>query len=203
MEFSFALLMIVSCILGVWAFIMTERNISNERKLKEMQEKQAAAIPDAESYSAVLTPELISEAVRANGYVPNTTEHSVDFKIQGETYVVLTGRLPVLTLYKGYALDKADYDMDLLRQACHRLSDEMIMVKAFVSDDEDGINFQVTTLEHCFGNFCASLGRSIDIINEAVDRNRAIYHEMEEARDRRASAGSLPERASASSASFS
>lgn len=203
MEFSFALLMIVSCILGVWAFIMTERNISNGRKLKEMEVKQAAATPDAERYSAVLTPELIAEAVRANGYVPTSNECSVDFKIQGETYALLTGRLPVLTLYKGYALDKSDYDIDLLRQACHQLSDEMIMVKAFVNDNEDAINFQITTLEHCFGNFCASLCRSIDIINEAVDRNRAIYHEMEETRNRCDSAASLPENTSASSASFS
>lgn len=202
MEFSFALLLIVSCILGAWAFIMTERNLSFEKKLKEMN-TSAKASPDAVRYSAVLTPELVAEAVRANGYVPTITELSVDFKIQGETYAVLTERLPVLTLYKGYALDKSDYDMDFLRQACHRLSDEMIMVKAFVGDDEAAINFQVTTLEYCFGNFCASLCHSIDIINEAVDRNRAIYHNLKEAQVKSTGSESLPEHPATSATSFS
>ena len=203
MDLSFALLMIVSCILGVWALIATERNMSYERNLKELQENQVSATPDAGKYSAALTPELIAEAVRANGYVPAITEQAVDFMILGESYSVMTDRLPVVTLFKGYTLDKTKYDMDLLKQAFHRLSDDMIMVKAFVNDDDETVSFRVIALEYCFGNFCASLGRSIDIINEAVELSKAIYHQLEEAQNKCAGTGFLSEKMSAPGANFS
>lgn len=206
MDISFALLLIVCCILGIWAFTATQKNVFYEKQVTELKDKltdKSQSLNDGPSYSDVLTPELVCQAVRTNGYVPELRDEAVFFMINGETYTIITGRLPIVTVYKGYALTESDYDIPLLREACHRLSDDMIMVKAFVSDEADGINFQLTASEHCYGNFCASLGRYINIIDEAVVRNRMKYDDVVKEKELAAEGGHKQENNVISAANYS
>lgn len=181
MDFSFALLTIVCCILGVWAFAETRRNITAEKSNRDLLSKLNAG-DMAGGYSEVLTVELAAKAVNANGYVPSIFGKSVHFKIQGETYAIYLERMPVVIIFKRYSLDRTEYDLDLLREAFHKTSDELIMVKAFVDEDGEGISFQIAALENCYGHFCDSLERYVGIIDNAVDLSRLRYHELEEAR---------------------
>ena len=181
MDIPFAFLLIVSCALGVWAVTATQRNNSLKKKNDELDDKSPSSrqyAGDEPSYSAELTPELVCQAVKTNGYVPVMYKDFIVFKVQGETYAIFTDRLPILTLHKGYNIDKSDYDIRLLKEACVRTTYDIIMAKASVEDDETGMFFRIDVSEHCYGNFCASLERYISVLDGAAKRSQLFYDEL-------------------------
>lgn len=181
MDIPFAFLLIVSCALGVWAVTATQRNNSLKKKNDELEDKSPSSkqiVGVDTSYSEALTPELVCQAVKTNGYVPVMHQDCVVFKVQGETYAIFTDRLPILTLYKGYNIDKSDYDIRLLKEACIRTTYDIIMAKASVDDDETGMCFRIAVSEHCYGNFCASLERYISVLDDAAKRSQLFYDEL-------------------------
>lgn len=129
-----------------------------------------------------LDKELIMEAIRYNGFVPeaDTDENWVFFKKLGLTYGVVTERLPMFIIMRHYDLDKKEWNMELLRQAAHKVSDEIIMAKVLLTgEDEDGISFQITSFEDNYEHLKDFLCQYLSIIDESYARLFDIYNELE------------------------
>lgn len=129
-----------------------------------------------------LDKELIMEAIRYNGFVPevDTDENWVFFKKLGLTYGIVTERLPMFIIMRHYDLDKKEWNMELLRQAAHKVSDEIIMAKVLLTgEDENGISFQITSFEDNYDHLKDFLCQYLSIIDESYARLFDIYNELE------------------------
>lgn len=129
-----------------------------------------------------LDKELIMEAIRYNGFVPeaDTDENWVFFKKLGLTYGIVTERLPMFIIMRHYDLEKNEWNMELLRQAAHKVSDEIIMAKVLLTgEDENGISFQITSFEDNYEHLKDFLCQYLSIIDESYDRLFDIYNELE------------------------
>lgn len=132
-----------------------------------------------------LDRDLIMEAIRYNGFVPeaDADEHWIFFKKQGDTYGIVTERLPMFTIMRHYDLDKNEWDMELLHQAAHKVSDDIIMAKVLITgEDEDGISFQLSSFEDDYDHLKDFLCRYLSIIDESYARLFDIYNELENKR---------------------
>lgn len=149
--------------------------------LKEQQAHIPAKAETEETKDRTLDQETAMEAIRYNGFVPETDGHWITFMSQGEHFAIDAERFPVLVLMKHYNLDRKEYDMDLMHKAAHQVSDDIIMGKVlFTGDEEDGIAFQIAAIENKYGHFKDSLTRYINIIDEAQVRMSNIYNEMDQ-----------------------
>ena len=149
--------------------------------LKEQREQmpEPVAVDDMDNH--LLDKESAMEAIRYNGYVPDYDGHWIRFKVQGGNYAIDAERFPVMVMMKYYNLDKNAWDMDLMHKAAHQVSDELIMGKVlFIGDDEDGVAFQITSIENKYGHFKDCLTRYISIIEESQSRMGNLYNEMEQ-----------------------
>lgn len=129
-----------------------------------------------------LDRDLIMEAIRYNGFVPevDTDENWVFFKKLGLTYGIVTERLPMFIIMRHYDLDKKEWNMELLRQAAHKVSDEIIMAKVLLTgEDENGISFQITSFEDNYEHLKDFLCQYLSIIDESYARLFDIYNELE------------------------
>lgn len=149
--------------------------------LKEQQGRNFSKADSEDTKDRILDPETAMEAIRYNGFVPETDGHWITFMSQGEHFAIDAERFPVLVLMKHYNLDRKEYDMDLMHKAAHQVSDDIIMGKVlFTGDEEDGIAFQIAAIENKYGHFKESLTRYINIIDEAQARMSHIYNEMDQ-----------------------
>lgn len=149
--------------------------------LKEQQGRNSSTADSEDTKDRTLDPETAMEAIRYNGFVPETDGHWITFMSQGEHFAIDAERFPVLVLMKHYNLDRKEYDMDLMHKAAHQVSDDIIMGKVlFTGDEEDGIAFQIAAIENKYGHFKDSLTRYINIIDEAQARMSHIYNEMDQ-----------------------
>lgn len=151
----------------------------NNKWLKEQREQavEPVAIDDVDNHP--LDKESAMEAIRYNGYVPETDGHWITFMAQGEHYAIDADRFPVMVMMKHYNLDHKEYDMDLMHKAAHQVSDEIIMGKVLFTREEDGIAFQITAIENKYGHFKDCLTRYISIINESQSRMSQLYNDMD------------------------
>lgn len=140
----------------------------------------AASVDDQDSRR--LDRELIMEAIRYNGFVPevDTDENWIFFKKLGLTYGIVTERLPMFIIMRHYDLDKNEWNMELLHQAAHKVSDDIIMAKVLLTgEDEDGISFQLTSFEDDYDHLKDFLCQYLSIIDESYARLFDIYNELE------------------------
>ena len=138
----------------------------------------AAAIDEYDSRR--LDKELIMEAIRHNGFVPEAEDNWIFFKKQGDTYGIVTERLPTFIIMRHYDLDKKEWNMELLRQAAHKVSDEIIMAKVLLTgEDENGISFQITSFEDNYDHLKDFLCQYLSIIDESYARLFDTYNELE------------------------
>lgn len=159
---------------------------SDNEKLRKgaVQVGVANAAVAYEYDSRGLDRDLIMEAIRFNGFVPGADEGWIFFRKQGLTYGIDTGHLPMFIIMRHYDLDKNEWDMELLRHAAHRVSDEIIMAKVLLTgENEDGISFQIISFEDCYGHLKDFLCRYLSIIDESHTRLFEIYNELEKRRN--------------------
>ena len=155
-------------------------------KLKKdaTQVSVADAASAGEYVSRRLDRNLIMEAIRFNGFVPEAEDNWIFFKKQGDTYGIVTERLPLFTIMRHYDLDKKEWDMGLLHQAAHMVADDLIMAKVLITgEDEDGISFQLTSFEDDYGHLKDFLSRYLSIIDESYFRLVDAYNELEKRRN--------------------
>lgn len=177
---------IVSVVLAVllWDRHLTNRRLSEEnrrqhetnlellKRIPMANESEVAECPQA------LTVEKIADAVRKEGYLPEVEETGVRFNAQGETFYVDAERLPVFFVVKGYNIDPADWEMDILRGAAHSMSDRLVLVKAMISDDGKSLNFFVAAQDRNYESFQANLTYYMHIIEEGQRQMNEEYHRV-------------------------
>lgn len=127
-----------------------------------------------------LTVEKIADAVRMEGFFPEVEETGVRFKGQGESFYIDAERLPLVFILKGYNVDPNEWEMDILRDAAHKMSDDLVMVKATFSDDNKSLNFFVAAQDRNFESFRANLTSYMRIIEDGQRKMNEEYHRMVE-----------------------
>ena len=129
-----------------------------------------------------LTVEKIADAVRMEGFFPEIEENWISFKVQGETFFVDANRLPLVFVVKGYSVDPNDWEMELLKEAAHRMADDMVMVKATFSDDDKDMRFFVAAWDRNYESFRANLTPYLSILEDGQRRMNDIYHQLVDAK---------------------
>lgn len=127
-----------------------------------------------------LTVDKIADAIRMEGYFPEMEGNLVSFKAQGEGYYVDTDRLPMFFLVKWYNVDPTAWDMDILRAAAHKMSDDLVMVKAGVSEDDKTINFFIAAQDRNYESFRTNLVYYLHILNDGQQKLAQEYDRMVE-----------------------
>ena len=152
----------------------------NEKLKKDAAQAGIVSAAACEYDSRRLDRDLIMEAIRYNGFVPEAEDNWIFFKKQGDTYGIVTERLPMFIIMRHYDLDKNEWNMELLRQAAHKVSDEIIMAKVLLTgEDEDGISFQITSFEDNYDHLKDFLYQYLSIIDESYVRLFDTYNELE------------------------
>lgn len=155
---------------------------NDKLKKNAVQASTVSAASVDDQGSRRLDRELIMEAIRYNGFVPevDTDENWIFFKKLGLTYGIVTERLPMFIIMRHYDLDKNEWNMELLHQAAHKVSDDIIMAKVLLTgEDEDGISFQLTSFEDDYDHLKGFLCQYLSIIDESYARLFDIYNELE------------------------
>lgn len=138
---------------------LTVENGLMKGRLETMQER----IAEKESLSpnGPLTVDGIEEAIRHAGYVPDVKETWIRFMVSGEPFYVEIGRLPSVFVIRQYGVDTKEWEMDLLKQAAHLMSDELMMIKAIFDEDkgQTGLRFLVAALDANNASFRENLTR--------------------------------------------
>lgn len=154
---------------------LTVENSLMKGRMESMQERMAEK--DAVAPKERLTADGIEEAIRHAGYVPDRSENWIRFMVSGEPFYVETGRLPAVFVLRQYGVDPKEWEMDLLKQAAHLMSDELIMVKATFDEDKDGtgLRFFVAALDANNASFQENLTKYISIIDDGRSKMNEIY----------------------------
>lgn len=125
-----------------------------------------------------LTVEQIADAIRIEGFFPETEENLVIFRVQGKTYYVDGNRLPLVFVVKPFDIDPDELEMDLFREAAHRMSDRLVMVKATVSDDGKHMRYFVAARDRNHESFRANLTAYMGILDDGQRLMDEVYDEM-------------------------
>ena len=184
-----AIAIIVSIVLSiVLGAILGDRKKENDKLTEVMKQQQESnlellkRIPDTNEGEAGKAEPLnvgkIADAVRMEGFFPEVEETGVRFKAQGESFYVDAERLPLFFILKGYNVDPKDWEMDILREAAHLMSDALIMVKATFSDDGRTLNFFVAAQDRNYESFRANLTHYMRIIEDGQRKMNEEYHRM-------------------------
>lgn len=163
---------------------LTVENGLLKGRMESMQERIAEK--DAVAPKERLTANGIEEAIRHAGYVPDRSENWIRFMVSGEPFYVETDRLPSVFVLRQFGVDSKEWEMDLLKQAAHLMSDELIMVKATFDEDKDGIGlrFFVAAVDANNASFQENLTKYINIIDDGRRKMNEIYEGLvQEKRD--------------------
>ena len=140
--------------------------------LQERLDKKERVSPDAP-----LTADGIEAAIRHAGYVPDVQENWIRFMVAGEPFYVETGRLPSVFVLRQYGVDTKEWEMDLLKQAAHLMSDELMIVKAIFDEDgaETCLRFLVAALDANNESFKVNLTRYLALIEDGRRKMNEFY----------------------------
>lgn len=131
-----------------------------------------------------LNPDLVAEAIKYNGYVPEMGEDCVSFMVQGERCIVTTDRLPFLTVIRHYSLDPEDCDNELLRDAASKATCGLLMGKCWISDDNKVLTFSTTGIEPKYGHFRDALVKYLGVLSDVERLLGETYNKlMDDKRD--------------------
>lgn len=175
----------VSVVLGVllWDRHWENRRLNDDMKhQKETNMELLKRIPSKDKTESTemepLSVEKIAEAIRFEGYFPEKDDDCVRFKVQGENYMVDASRLPLIFIVKGYSVDPNDWEMDLFRDAAHKMSDKIVMVKAAFSDDNRDLRFFIAARDRNYKSFRTNLTSYVGILEDGQRVMNEEYNKM-------------------------
>lgn len=175
----------VSVVLGVllWDRHWENRRLNDDMKhQKETNMELLKRIPSKDKAESTemepLSVEKIAEAIRFEGYFPEKDDDCVRFKVQGENYMVDASRLPLIFIVKGYSVDPNDWEMDLFRDAAHKMSDKIVMVKAAFSDDNRDLRFFIAARDRNYESFRTNLTSYVGILEDGQRVMNEEYNKM-------------------------
>lgn len=160
---------------------------------EQPKKKEGGHAPLAE---VPLTVDGIIECVRGAGFEPERSEDSVSFMRDGELNLIDTSRLPQLFILKGYLFDPQEYDLDAMRRAAHQMSDQVIMVKAFIGDEPDSegklrMHYFLAAMDRTLTGFRKNLRDYLRIMDDGQQSMSEIYDRLINAKKDAASLNSL------------
>lgn len=158
--------------------IEADGNIAQlKNKIEELANDPSRAVYGRQTK---LTPELIGDVVRNNGFFPIKNEADwVGFKCQGEQYFISTDTLPGVQFYKGYSYGD-DSSLDLLKEAATRAMEETWYGHIAFSEEEKTISFRVFAIEKSVEHFTDSFMDYMNMLNHLIECHRYFYQKLEE-----------------------
>ena len=158
--------------------IEADGNIAQlKNKIEELANDPSRAVYGRQTR---LTPELIGDVVRNNGFFPTKNEADwVGFKWQGEQYFISTDTLPGVQFYKGYSYSD-DSSLDLLKEAATRAMEETWYGHIAFSEEEKTISFRVFAIEKSVEHFTDSFMDYMNLLNHLIECHRYFYQKLEE-----------------------
>ena len=186
--------------LSVFSFVMVlilghqdEKNASLSAENKLMKERLSAFgkaglqpgddLSQLQKYNRPLTVENAMEAIRYNGYVPDSDGKWICFMVQGERFFVDVTSYPVAHLISHFSIDE-NHNIVNLKAATELLSDRIIIGRAHIDNDQQGISFIADGIERNYGHFRDSLNDYIHLLYETRARHRAIYDDLQARTDK-------------------
>ncbi len=121
----------------------------------------------------------VEMCIKKEGYVPQTEEDRIVFKIAGERYDVYY-QDEKFTLVKRFGLSE-DVDKDLLLKACARAHDEIFMFRSYTHTYDTNTTvlcFEVETYVNNLSELERYFPQYLNVINHAIERQRDIYQQM-------------------------
>ena len=125
-----------------------------------------------------LTPDLVADVVKFNGYVPDKKEDAVFFMVQGEHYCVTTDMLPCVAIIKRFNISEDGYDIELIREAARKTTESRYMGKSGVSEDGKTLIFFTASLEHKYGHFRDVFNDMVSIVNDMENLFGETYNKL-------------------------
>ena len=125
-----------------------------------------------------LTPDLVADVVKFNGYVPDKKEDAVFFMVQGERYYVPTDMLPCVAIMKRFSISEGNYDIALMREAARKTTESKFMGKAGVSEDGKSLIFFTASIEPKYGHFRDVFNDSVSVVNDTENLFGETYNQM-------------------------
>ena len=133
--------------------------------------------PLANREQTVLTRELVSEAIRRNGFFPLKDDGEwIQFKSQGEIYFISAAALPGVQFYRGFAY--SNEDLPLLKKAAEQAMEEDWVGRITFNEDDNTISFRVFGFEHSIEHFTDSFMDYMKMLNNLVDCHRYFYQKL-------------------------
>jgi hypothetical protein len=186
MEIVAIISIVAAVVLGV---LLWDRRRENRKLSEDLKWQQAAnmqllknqPVKSEDRHAEApepLTVSKIADAVRMEGFFPESDETGVKFKAQGESFYIDAERLPLVFILKSYNVDPNEWEMDILRDAAHLMSDALIMVKATFTDDDRTLNFFVAAQDRNYESFRANLTNYMRIIEDGQRKMNEEYHCM-------------------------
>ncbi len=125
-----------------------------------------------------LTPDLIADVVKFNGYVPDKKEDAVFFMVQGEHYCVTTDMLPCVAIMKRFDISEGDYDIALMREAARKTTESRFMGKSCVSEDRKTLIFFTASLEPKYDHFRDVFNDMVSVVNDMENLFGETYNKL-------------------------
>ncbi len=176
------ILILILVISSVIYLIWNRNNLVKEiQRQKEGNQELLKRIPVTNDGGGGIEPlsvEQIADAIRFEGYYPEIEDNYVKFKVQGEGYYVDANRLPLLFILKGYGVDPNEWEMDLLKDAAHKMSDQLVMVKATFSDDDKDMRFFVAARDRNYESFRGNFTSYLSILEDGQRVMNEEYNKM-------------------------
>ena len=133
--------------------------------------------PLANREQTVLTRELVSEAIRRNGFFPLKDDGEwIQFKSQGEIYFISTAALPGVQFYRGFAY--SNEDLPLLKKAAEQAMEEDWVGRITFNEEDNTISFRVFGIEYSIEHFTDSFMDYMKMLNNLVDCHRYFYQKL-------------------------
>lgn len=172
------ILVISSVIYLIWNRNNLVKEIQRQKEVNQELLKRIPVTNDGGGGIEPLSVEQIADAIRFEGYYPEIEDNYVKFKVQGEGYYVDANRLPLLFILKGYGVDPNEWEMDLLKDAAHKMSDQLVMVKATFSDDDKDMRFFVAALDRNYESFRGNFTSYLSILEDGQRIMNEEYNKM-------------------------
>lgn len=137
--------------------ILTLGKVSNDPE----KEEQRGTVDSQDGWA--LTPELVADAIKFCGYVPDVRENLVAFKVQGDDFYVRTDNLPMVCLTTAYRIPE-DQDILFLKEAAEEITSSVYIGKVYVDEEREALVFQSDAYEPTYGHFRDSLECYMDVI---------------------------------------
>lgn len=152
--------------------------LKGQRETNQELLKRIPVMGGSGSTKEILTVEKIADAVRMEGFFPEIDGNLVIFRVQGKTYYIDGNRLPLVLLVKPFGISPGELEMDIFKEAAHKMSDRLVMVKATVSEDGKNMRYFVAVRDRNYESFRANLTAYMGFLENGQHLLNEVYDKL-------------------------